>query len=152
MSHAVACMVEALRRAPGQGLLFANGGYATHNHAILLSSTPTGARFPQDYDFQAEADNLRTKVPRIDEEYAGNVTLETYTVHYSRDGSPRFATIVARTPEGARTLAIVPSTDHDAIKRLERADRALFRSTGTIARPAGEPGVWRFAGMMPGGL
>lgn len=152
MSHAVACMVEALRRAPGKGLLFANGGYATHNHAILLSSTPTGACFPQDYDFQAEADDLRTKVPPIDEEYAGNVTLETYTVHYARDGSPRFATIVACTPQGARTLAIVPSADHDAIKRLERADRALFRSTGTITRPAGEPGVWRFSGVMPGGL
>ena len=43
MSHAVCCMVERLRERKGKGLLFANGGYATHNHTILLSSEPTGA-------------------------------------------------------------------------------------------------------------
>ena len=83
MSHAVASMVERLRGRPGTGLLFANGGYATYNHTIILSSEPTGARFPQDYDYQAEADARRGPIPAIDEAYTGPVTLETYTVHYT---------------------------------------------------------------------
>ena len=41
MSHAVVAMVQKLRGTGDKGLLFANGGYATHNHTILLAGTPT---------------------------------------------------------------------------------------------------------------
>ena len=108
MSHVVAEMVLRLRGTDGIGLLYANGGYATHNHAIVLSGAPVDAQFPQDFDYQAEADARRGDIPMLDEDYEGPATIETYTVHHARDGSTKSGVIVARTPGGARTLAHVP--------------------------------------------
>ncbi|MCR2833063.1 acetyl-CoA acetyltransferase [Parerythrobacter lacustris] len=134
MSHAVASMVEALRRGGGKGLLFANGGYATHNHAVLLSSQPLGLAFPQDFDRQAMADAARGEVPEIAEDYAGPATIESYTVHYDRDGSPRSGVIVARTPEGGRTLAAVRPGDGATIAFLTDGQREPVGTAGTIVR------------------
>ena len=41
MSHAVVSMVFRLRQSGRHGLLFANGGIATHNHSIVLSRANT---------------------------------------------------------------------------------------------------------------
>ena len=133
MSHAVAEMVLRLRGTTDKGLLFANGGYATHNHTILLSGAPTEAVFPQDFDYQHEADAQRGDVPPLDEEYEGEAAIETYTVHYARDGSPRSGVIVARTPTGARTLAHVPAEDAAMIAFLTSGEQ----------EPVGQPGEIR---------
>ena len=138
MSHAVACMVETLRETGGRGLLFANGGYATHNHTILLSAEPTEAQFPQDFDYQAEADALRGEIPPLDEAYCGPAAIETYTVHYARDGAPRLGTVVARTPAGARTLVSVPPEDKATLDLLTSGAHEPVGSAGTIL--AGETG------------
>ncbi len=88
MSHAVVSMVLALRQTGRHGLLFANGGLATHNHSIVLSRAPPAANiFPQSFDFQAEADSLRGPAPPVQEDYLGPATVETYTVLYDREGS-----------------------------------------------------------------
>ena len=144
MSHAVASMVERLRAEGGKGLLFANGGYATHNHTILLSSEPTGAAFPQDYDFQAEADAKRGPVPPLDEDYVGPATIETYTVHYARNGEPRLGTVVALTPDGARTLAAVPPDDEATIALLTDGKREPVGLEGRIEPATGPDGLRRF--------
>jgi len=66
MMHAIGGMVLALRAEDGTGLLFANGGYCTHNHTIVLTSKPpAGDPLPQDYDFQAEADVQRAPIPTL---------------------------------------------------------------------------------------
>lgn len=144
MSHAIASMVERLRGCPGTGLLFANGGYATYNHTIILSSEPTGARFPQAYDYQAEADARRGAIPALDEAYDGPVTLETYTVHYDRGGEVRMGTVVARTASGERTLAIVPSEDRDTLASLTDGARDPVGLAGMIEAGADEPRRFRF--------
>ncbi|EDL49996.1 acetyl-CoA acetyltransferase [Erythrobacter sp. SD-21] len=132
MSHAVAEMVLRLRGTADNGLLFANGGYATHNHTILLSGTPTEAIFPQDFDYQHEADAQRGDVPPPDDDYAGEVTIETYTVQYARDGSPRSGVIVARTATGARTLAHVPAEDVAMIAFLTSGEHEPVGQLGEI--------------------
>jgi acetyl-CoA C-acetyltransferase len=119
MSHAIGSMVDQLRSRPGKALMFANGGYATHFHAILLSSSPLPhAQFPHDYDCNALAEALRDPVPGIDEGYEGPATIESYTVFYKRDGSVRFGTIIARTQNGDRTVARVDAGDEAMIARL----------------------------------
>lgn len=146
MSHAVATMVAKLRSGGGTGLLFANGGYATHNHTIILTADPNpAALFPQDFDFQDEADAARGPIPAMDETYKGPATLETYTVHYNRDGSARMATIVARTPTGDRTLAVVDGDDASNIERLTDGTCEPVGASGLI-EPA-EKGMryWRFS-------
>jgi len=147
MSHAIACMVEKLRGTEGKGLLFANGGYATHNHTIVLSGQPTGTAFPQDFDCQAEADARRGPIPPLDEDYLGPATIETYTVHYSRDGAPRLGTIVALMPSGKRTLAAVLPSDSRTIAFLTDGSAEPIGSPGAIAAGDGDLRIW-----VPGGL
>jgi acetyl-CoA C-acetyltransferase len=131
MSHAVVSMVEALRHGGRHGLLFANGGLATNNHSIVLSRAPTeSTAFPQDFDFQAEADALRGPVPPLQEEYVGPAVIETYTVLYNRDGTPGPGAIVGRSSAGARFLAKVPA-DSAAIRWLTSGDQEPVGAAGT---------------------
>ena len=134
-----------VRAQGGTGLLFANGGFATHNHTIAVSSQPiAAASFPRSYDFQAEADALRGAIPAQDRDYAGPATLETYTVFYGRDGQPRSGVVVARTPDGKRTLGHVPGSDEATLARLTASDGDPVGAAGTIG--AGDPlNLWAFA-------
>jgi acetyl-CoA C-acetyltransferase len=146
MSHAVASMVERLREGGGNGLLFANGGYATHNHTIVLTAAPSpAARFPQEFDYQAEADAARGPVPELVKDYTGPATIETYTVHYGRDGLPRLGTIVARTPAGERTLAAVDAADAETIAWLTDGEHEPVGAAGEIVQGSGELREWRRA-------
>jgi acetyl-CoA C-acetyltransferase len=146
MSHAVAEMVDSLRAGEGNtGLLFANGGYATHNHAIVLSMSPLpGAGEPHDFDVQAEADEARGDVPALVKDYAGPATIETYTVFYGRDGSPTEGVVVARTPTGERTLAKVAKDDEAMIAFLTDGSAEPVGVNGVI-EPDGDDMVWRRA-------
>ncbi|WP_209349415.1 acetyl-CoA acetyltransferase [Pontixanthobacter sp. CEM42] len=112
MSHAVVAMVQKLRSSGKNGLLFANGGYATHNHSIIVSNKPVeAASFPHSFDCQDTADAKRDPAPIVDEQYEGTGTIESYTVFYNRDGSPRDGVVVARNAAGARFLAKVAGDD-----------------------------------------
>ena len=146
MSHAVVSMVARLRTLGGTGLLFANGGYATHNHTIVISSQPiAAARFPRSFDFQTEADADRDPVPMLDKDYTGPATVESYTVFFRRDGSPRSGAVVARTPTGERTLAHVPGDDTITIRHLMSPEVEPVGRSGEIsAAPEGELRLWHF--------
>lgn len=146
MSHAIVSMVERLREKGRYGFLFANGGFATDNHCIILGSEPIkAAQFPQDFDVQAEADEKRGPVPRMVEDYSGPAELETYTIFYGRDGSPRAGVIVARTPEGDRTLAHVDVRDGAMLSFLTSGETEPVGVQGKII-PLGEAGYgWRAA-------
>lgn len=146
MSHAVACMVDKLRAQPGTGLLFANGGYATHNHTIVLTSQPNpNVSFPQAYDYQAEADDARGAVPELDKDYLGPATIETYTVHYGRQAEAKLGTVVARTPDGKRTLAAVLPSDAAMIAFLTDGSAQPVSSRGEVVAGSGDLREWKGA-------
>jgi acetyl-CoA C-acetyltransferase len=143
MSHAVASMVDKLRRDKGTALLFANGGYATHNHAIVISSEPMpNAVFPHDFDCNAEARARRGEVPEVDGEYQGAAVIETYTIFYKRDGSPRIGTVIGRTPSDKRVLANVAATDEAMIAFLTDGQVEPVGSFGRVV--AGDNGLMRW--------
>lgn len=145
MGHAIASMVDRLRADGGMGLLFANGGYATHNHSIVISSTPiAAAAFPRSYDFQEEADAMRDAIPALARDYLGEATIESYTILYKRDGLPKAGVVIARTPDGDRTLAHVPPGDEDVLRRLAAADADPVGAAGRIVEGA-TLREWRFA-------
>jgi acetyl-CoA C-acetyltransferase len=142
MSHAVVSMVLALRQSGRHGLLFANGGFATHNHSIVLSRAP-GVAFPRNFDFQADAEQKRGVIPLLDEAYTGPGIIETYTVLYQRDGSARFAVVVARNDSGARFLAKIPAADTAGIALLSSGDVEPVGQRGAaVAGPDGEA-IWQ---------
>lgn len=146
MSHAVVSMVQRLRDQPGTGLLFANGGYATHNHTIAISSQPiAAARFPRSFDYQAEADVVRGAVPMLNKEYTGPATVESYTVFFRRDGSVRSGVVVARTPADERTLAHVPGSAASTLAALMSDESEPVGRSGAIAAATeGELRIWTF--------
>ncbi len=133
MSHAVAEMAARLRGTARHGLLFANGGILTTNHAIILSGAPLPASFPQDFDVQSEADAARGVAPVIDEAHTGPVTVESWTVFFRRDGQPERGVVVARTPQGHRTLAEAPADDTALIAALTDGRIDPVGQSGTIA-------------------
>lgn len=145
MTHAAASMVEALRTSGTNGLLFANGGYATHNHTIVLTKTPQPAgTFPQDFDFQAEADALRGDVPDMLGNYSGPATLETYTILFDRKGTPKHGVVIARIDAGSRAIALVPPSDIAAIERLMEAAADVHGAQGMLTVHDGR-NIWSFA-------
>lgn len=143
MMHAIACMTEKLREGGQYGLLFANGGYATHNHVMVLRREPMPAgTFPQDYHVQQAADARRDPVPPLAADYTGPGTVETYTVMYDRDGAAKFGVVVARAPSGERFLARVPAEDAATIAFLTDGSAEPVGSTGEAV--AGETHMlWR---------
>ena len=143
MSHAVVSMVLALRQAGRHGLLFANGGLATLNHSIVLSRAPFAANiFPQRFDYQAEADSLRGPAPRVQEDYLGPATVETYTVLYDRDGAPQQGAVIGRAPSGARFIAKVPAADSATIHWLTSGGQEPVGAAGTAVQAADGDTVW----------
>ena len=142
MSHAVAGMVWALRRGGRHGLLFANGGYCTHNHTIVLSRGQTGVAFPQDYDFQAEADAVRGPIPRLTDRFEGASRVETYTVVYDRAGAPIQGIVLSLTADRDRIISRVDPGDPAAMARLTSRREELVGRPGVTAR-VGDDLVWR---------
>ena len=142
MTHAVVSMAIKLREKGSKGLLYANGGLATYNHTLFLSKQPIEqAVFPQDFNFQQQADDLRGPLPAIDEDYEGPATIETYTVAYHRDGTAKLGIIVAKTVEGGRTMANVLETDQTTLTFLTDGKVQPVGSKGSI-KVIGDNRIW----------
>ena len=82
-------------------------------------------------------------MPPIIEAYEGPATIETYTVLYQRDGSAKWGVIVAKTPDGGRTLAKVPASDAAAIAFLTDGSAEPVGSAGSISLDAEGDQIWR---------
>lgn len=142
MSHAVAAMVLRMRQEGRYALLFANGGFATTNHAIVLSRDPP-ASGPHSFDVQAEADAARDPVPALLEDYVGPASIETYTVFYDRAGAPTFGVAIARAPSGGRLICRVSGDDTETIALLTSAEREPVGVQGKAAMDADGLTIWR---------
>jgi acetyl-CoA C-acetyltransferase len=148
MMHATAAMTAKLRAGGprGTGLVFANGGFATHNHAIILSRrAPHGIDLAGDYHVEADAEAMRSPAPELLESYAGPGTIESYVMPYGRDGRPRFASIVARTPQGARFVAHVPGEDVATLDALADGSREPVGTAGHASAMADGRNLWTAA-------
>ena len=143
MSHAVVSMVHRLRQEGRHGFLFANGGLATDNHCIVLSTEPiAAARFPQDFDYQAEADAVREPIPGLDKDWLGPALIESYTVFHDREGKPGSGVVVARTAQGDRTLAHINVGDTDVLAFFTAGRVEPVGKTGQIALRNGSR-IWQ---------
>lgn len=146
MTHAVVSMVLRLREEGRLGLLFANGGFATHNHTIVIGrEAPAPDALPYDFHFQEEADAARDPVPPLVEDYEGAGVIETYTVLYERTGEPRFGVIVGRNDQGQRFLGKVPAGDSAAIAVLTDGRQSPVGMAGSGALNDEGDVIWTFA-------
>jgi acetyl-CoA C-acetyltransferase len=125
--HALVAVTQRLRIGGGRALVHGNGGYLTHQHALLLSRDPTPYRGdPQPRDTAGPAPRL-VPVPDVAE-----ATVEAATVEYGRDGTPEQGVLVARLPDGTRIAATTPPGEPDAARAL-----SLHRRGGTAREIVG---------------
>jgi len=135
--HALATTVERLR-AGGTGLVHANGGYLTSQHAVLLGSRP----HPDGYVGRPEPQQVRAAAPvpvlTAAQVEGQELVVETATVEHDRTGSPAQAFVVTRTADGARVAASTPYGDAAAAQELSLAALPAGRTThvGRVVRLA----------------
>ncbi|KAE8372227.1 hypothetical protein BDV26DRAFT_286128 [Aspergillus bertholletiae] len=104
--HAITEMVRQLRGGKSRnGLILANGGVLTYQHAICLSSlVPSSNQYPRVQHSHPAA--VEASVPRITNVAEGDAIIETYTVEFHRNGNPIRGYIIGRlTKDGSRFVA-----------------------------------------------
>jgi acetyl-CoA C-acetyltransferase len=138
MTHAAAAMVRGLRQQRGKlALLYGQGEFLTKHHALILASTaPDPGQLRSDYSVQHHADAMRGAVPTLLLDYSGTAQLETFTVVYDRDGSVSFGTVIARTPQGGRLMARVPSVAAASLTMLTDLAASPIGCHGRVTRGA----------------
>jgi len=116
VTHAIATMVDVLRNDPGSlGLCSANGGFITKHAVGLYSSEPPADGFKWT-DAQAAAEAYTSPREAAPDEYAGPVTVESWTVMHDREGSPENGIAAVLLPDGKRTWGT--TQDPDVLKAM----------------------------------
>jgi acetyl-CoA C-acetyltransferase len=124
VTHSIAAIVERARQDPGSiGLVTALGWYIT-KHAVGLYSTEPPA---QGFGWSAVQDEVDKSPSRVVAPgHQGDVTIETSTVVFERDGSPSFGIVGALLADGRRTWC----------NTRDAATMQLLMSEGTAGRAA----------------
>jgi acetyl-CoA C-acetyltransferase len=105
MTHALAAMVETLRRDPGSYGVASGVGMHMQKHAYGVWSSDPGARSAAE---QAPAPATFAADPvAIVESPEGSATVATYSVLHGRDGGPERALLVCDLPGGGRCYALL---------------------------------------------
>ncbi|GAB0145406.1 hypothetical protein EsHS_00005835 [Epichloe bromicola] len=128
--HAITAMTRALRaKTYRTGLILANGGVLTHQHAICLSARPRGdgRDYPESNPLPPIVDGYS---PRFIDSAQGAAAIETYTIEFHRDGTPAMGLIVGRIRgSGQRFLA-----NHGDGQTLERLASKSGEHIGRFGR------------------
>jgi acetyl-CoA C-acetyltransferase len=130
--HAIATMAGVLRADPGSiGLCSANGGYVTKHAFGLYSTEPSGHEFrhahPQDI---VDASPKR----ELCEEHDGEVTIESWTVMFSREGQPENGIVACLLDDGRRAWGTTQDADQLKAMTLDElaGRKATLRPDGSI--------------------
>lgn len=94
--HAVTEMSRQLRaRKAKNGLVLANGGFLSYQHALCLSSQPPreGSPYP---DSRGSSSAVVGTLAPVEPFVQGEAVVETYTVQFDREGNPEMAFIIGR--------------------------------------------------------
>jgi acetyl-CoA C-acetyltransferase len=120
VSHSIATLAEQLVSAPGElGLITANGGYLTKHSFGIYGTEPPDHEFRWE-DVQSAVDAEPTRAAVV--EWSGVGTVESWTTPFTRDGAAEKAFLAVRTPDDARTLAVITDpSDTDATVREDIA-------------------------------
>jgi acetyl-CoA C-acetyltransferase len=119
VGHAVASMVDVLRRDPGStGLVTANGGNIDKHAFGVYSTEPPAGGYRWEKP-QAEI-HAATDPVAVDPDHVGPATIEAWTVVHGREGGPERAHAACRTDDGRRTWGV--TSDTEAMATLESSD------------------------------
>jgi acetyl-CoA C-acetyltransferase len=103
VTHALAAMLGRLRSDSGANGLVTGNGYYLTKHALTVLGTREPQRPFRYLNSQPEVDGLPRVTVRTD--YHGAARCETYTVLHGSDGTPDYALMACRAPDGQRVWA-----------------------------------------------
>ncbi|OWP00589.1 hypothetical protein B2J93_6026 [Marssonina coronariae] len=140
--HALTEMVRVLRKGESsRGLVLANGGMLTSQYVVCLSSQARTSPYPDRNPLPAHLEG--EPAPAIEEAAEGDAVVETYTVEFARDGTPRQGHIVGRLQSsGHRFLANHGS--ESTLRQLASASKEPIGERGWVRRGEGERNVFTF--------
>ncbi|KAI9715827.1 MAG: hypothetical protein M1828_000568 [Chrysothrix sp. TS-e1954] len=124
--HAITQMTRELRAGRGRhGLILANGGVASYQHAVCLSSRSRrdGSAYPHEAPLRDIV--LDSPVP-VEDKAEGEAVIETYTVDFGRNGDPKLGHIVGRSKASAKRFL----ANHGDDKTLRRLASMTEESVG----------------------
>lgn len=123
-------MVRELRKGKMEsGLVLANGGVATYQYAVCLSTKPRKERSPYPEKNPLPAVVTDIPVPKVDAVAEGEAIVETYTVEFDRKGKPFRGHVVGR----------LKSNNHRFIAN-HGDDSTLQQLSSFSKEPIGRPG------------
>jgi acetyl-CoA C-acetyltransferase len=130
-SHAIAAMVERLRREPEKkGLISAMGWFVTkHSVGVYSARPPSHEWAPREDAREQEALNSALH-PELAPEAAGEGTVEAYTVMHGRDGEPEQGIVVGRLVDGRRFIA---NTEADSALLRSMTEREMVGEKGRLS-------------------
>jgi len=113
--HAIACMMDHLRKKPGSyGLVTGNSFYLSKHSVGIYNTAPIREPWQRTPPEQLQAKIDAMEKPEIELHPSGNAVVETYTVLFGRDGHPIKGLVIGRTTDNSqvpkRFAAITPSS------------------------------------------
>ena len=133
VTHSIATMAEQLTAGAGRrGLITANGGYLTKHSFGVYGVDPPAHEFRW-RDVQPEVDREATRSSPV--QWDGTGTVEAWTTPFDRDGEPEKVYLAVRTPDDARTLAVITDAGDAAASVTEdiAGAKVTVRRDGTAA-------------------
>lgn len=117
--HAITEMCRYIRsRRIENGLVLANGGVLSYQHALCLSSRPRAVSpYP---DSRSTSMTITGKAPPIEVWSEGEARVETYTVEFGRDGRPERAFVIGRLQTNNHRF-VANNGDQRTLQRLASA-------------------------------
>lgn len=130
--HSMASMVAKLQgRTSEQGLVTGNGWFLTKHAATVLSTDPhSTGKLTNTLMPDLPSSNMATAACVVNEQAAGDATIEAYTVEYGRGGEPERGVVLGQTADGERFLSNT-TTDIDFLKEFVTAEQV--GRTGKVA-------------------
>jgi acetyl-CoA C-acetyltransferase len=130
-SHAIAAMVERLRREPAKkGLISAMGWFLTKHSVGIYSATPPADEWTPRDDAREQAALESAPHPLLAAEAAGDGEVEAYTVMHGREGEPEQGIVVGRLSDGQRFIA---NTEADVSLLKSMTEREMVGQKGRVS-------------------
>ncbi|OCL03137.1 hypothetical protein AOQ84DRAFT_326442 [Glonium stellatum] len=138
--HAITEMVRELRKRNGQyGLILANGGVLSYQHAICLSSNPRKDESP--YPSANPLPDLvkDVPIPTVDPQAEGDAVIETYTIEFNRDGTPLRGYVVGQLRSNGHRF-IANHGDASTLKQLSSNAEEQIGRAGWVRKDSEKAG------------
>ncbi|KAK6528542.1 hypothetical protein TWF281_009783 [Arthrobotrys megalospora] len=139
--HAITEMTRRIRAGKGStGLILANGGSATYEHAICISKQPrpTGSSYPASPPLP---EFTEVAGPPVDETPEGEAVIETYTVSFHRSGEPELAYVVGRLTKNNSRFVANNGDEHTLNLLCSTSDEPIGKIGWVSCDKAGEKGA-----------